>query len=211
MVICCYSSIENQWSGQDLSDKLALLPGKLQDEAMRKRLWVDRQLSISGKLLLKEVLHQFGMEQVSLSDLKYNSYHRPYFDTRFDFNIAHSGNIVICCGTDNGKVGIDIEKINPIELSDYTDYFTPNEWGIIRNYPNQFDGFYDFWTRKEAVLKAIGTGFHTPLSSVDVANNTIAYDGISYHIQKLDVVKGYQCHMATSEKTGNVKLLSVNI
>jgi 4'-phosphopantetheinyl transferase len=211
MIICCYNEITREWSEQELTGKLLLLPSALQQAALRKKQWVDRQLSIGGKLLLVEVLKQLGKGYLSLNDLKYNAHHRPYFDSDIDFNIAHSGNIVVCCATDKGKIGIDIEQIKKIDMADYTDYFTPNEWGIINSYPDKFEGFYDFWTRKEAVLKAIGTGFHTPLSSVDVADDTIKYDDILYHIRPLEIAKSYKSHIASTVKGDDIQLIRITL
>src|SRR5665213_3335994 len=127
MIICFYTEINHQWSEQEFADKLVLLPAKLRQQVLRKRQWKDRQLSIAGKLLLLQVMKELAC-QSTLPDLQYNAYHRPYFDNWPDFNIAHSGNMVICCGTDNGQTGIDIEQVKDIDLADYTDYFTPNEW-----------------------------------------------------------------------------------
>lgn len=200
MVICCYSLITKEWTGQELADKLLLLPKNLADEALRKRQWIDRQLSIVGKLLLREVLAQFGLGQLSLGDLKFTNHHRPWFEAGIDFNISHSGNLVTCCATDNGKIGIDVELVKPIDFDDFTDYFTENEWSIIHNAADSNNSFYDFWTRKEAVLKALGTGFHTPLSSVDVASDAIIYDNAIYHIQNIHLHKDYICNIAVTQQ-----------
>jgi 4'-phosphopantetheinyl transferase len=182
-----------------------MLPESLRQQALRKRLWIDRQLSIAGKLLLVQVMKELGSKS-TLSQLTYNSYRRPYFEKGPDFNIAHSGNKVICCATGKGSIGIDIEEVKEIDLKDYTDYFTPNEWDRINSYPNKYDGFYDFWTRKEAVLKAIGTGFHTPLSSVDVAEDSVNYDNIAYHIRPLDMGDDYKGHIATTQRAEDTQL-----
>ena len=210
MILCCYTEITREWSEPELADKLAMLPGELRQQALRKRRWEDRQLSISGKLLLLKLIEAFK-SKLTLSDLRYNTFHRPFFESGFDFNIAHSGNRVVCCGNDSGLIGIDIEEIKEIDLEDYTDYFTLNEWGKINQHPNQFDGFYDFWTRKEAVLKAIGSGFHTPLSSVDVADESMIYDDIAYYIQSLDIDQKYKCHIATTETPSDIWLLSMSL
>ncbi|WP_426668318.1 4'-phosphopantetheinyl transferase family protein [Mucilaginibacter sp. McL0603] len=210
MVICCYTEINYPWSEQELADKLALLPEKLRQQALRKRQWIDRQLSIAGKLLLIHLLEKFKSD-FTLSHLKYNTYHRPYFNAEFDFNIAHSGNMVICCGTDTGQIGIDIEQIKEIDLDDYLNYFTKNEWDKIDHYPKRFNGFYNFWTRKEAVLKAIGSGFHTPLSSVDVSNESVVYDDIIYHIQSLEIDPNYKCHIATTQISPSMRLININL
>lgn len=200
MVICCYSLIDKEWTEPELRDKLQMLPEKLRKEALLKWQWIDRQLSIVGKLLLGEVLRKFGLEQLTLNDLKSDTHHRPYFEGNIDFNISHSGNLVICCGTDKGKTGIDAEQVKAIDLEEYTDYFTTNEWSRIRGAIDPSHGFFDFWTRKEAVLKAIGTGFHTPLSSVDVADETLIYNNITYYIQKIDLHDDYCCNIAITQK-----------
>lgn len=212
MIICCYTEISRQWNEQELTDKLMLLPSDLRQAALRKRQWIDRQLSIAGILLLSEALKKLGGDNLfSPDDIKYSTHHRPYLEGAIDFNIAHSGNMVVCCATDNGKIGVDIEQIKEIDLADYTDYFTANEWSRINNYPNRFDGFYNFWTRKEAVLKAIGTGFHTPLSSVDVSADEITYDDVTYYIRSLDIVPGYKSNIASTTGHADVQLIALNL
>jgi len=199
MVICYYSEINKQWSESELEEKLKLLPEPLQIEIKRKKRWMDQQLSITGKLLLKELIVALEASQLSLAAIKYTDHNRPWFDSRIDFNIAHSGNFVICCGTNSGSIGVDIELIKPIELDDYIDYFTSDEWRIIRDSEHPSDSFFEFWTRKEAVVKAVGAGLHIPLSDIDVINNRVIYNEIDYYIQKLIIAKDYQCHLASTE------------
>ena len=199
MIVCCHTQIDRQWSDAELQQKLNLLPQKMQQDALRKRLWLDKQLAISGKLLLMEVLKHFD-PGLLLKDIQYNQYHRPYFNADFDFNIAHSGNIAICCGTIEGKVGVDIEQGKEIDLSDYADYFTTNEWNLINNSTDKFDAFYNCWARKEAVLKAIGTGFHTPLLAVNVSEDVVRYDGVAYYLQELNIQTEYKCNIASTMK-----------
>jgi 4'-phosphopantetheinyl transferase len=210
MITCNYTEITHEWNEQELADKLVLLPGNLQQEALRKRQWMDKQLAVVGKLLLLNMLKETG-GNLSLDLLKYNAYHRPYLDEGPDFNIAHSGNMVICCFADAGQVGIDIELVKNIDLNDYLDYFTPNEWNQINNYPDKYDGFYDFWTRKEAVLKAIGTGFHTPLSSVDVSDESLIYDNITYYIRPVAVNGECKCHLACTVAHSEIKVIPIKI
>jgi 4'-phosphopantetheinyl transferase len=209
MITCCYTEIKHRWSDTELSDKLTLLPENLRQQALRKRQWIDKQLSVCGKLLLLELLKEYNSKN-SLVDLKYNEYLRPCFDCRPDFNIAHSGNIVICAMTDEGQIGIDIEQIKQLDFADFTDFFTGNEWHYINDHANKFDGFYNFWTRKEAVLKAIGSGFHTPLNSVDVSDEELVYDDISYQITPLNIHPDYKCHIAATVSPQNIELREMN-
>src|SRR5581483_3775947 len=178
MIVCCYTQIDHQWTEQELTNKLASLPEPLQVEALQKKQWIDRQLSVAGKLLVLEVIRRLGYDELSLSDLKYNEFHRPYFDAPVDFNIAHSGNIVVCCGTDKGEIGIDIEQIKEIDINEYQGHFTKNEWNKVNGDQNTTQAFYELWVRKEAILKAIGTGLSIPLQDIDVSEDTVGYKGI---------------------------------
>lgn len=209
MITCCYTEIKLKWTDPELAGKLSLLPENLQQQALRKKQWIDRQLSICGKLLLLELLKEYNSKS-SLVDLRYNEYLRPCFDCRPDFNIAHSGNIVICAMTDEGQIGIDIEQIKQLDFADFTDFFTGNEWHYINDHTNKFDGFYNFWTRKEAVLKAIGSGFHTPLNSVDVSGDELAYDNVTYQISALDIHPDYKCHIASTVFPQNIEVREIN-
>ncbi len=210
MTICYYTEITHQWNAIEIADKLAVLPEKLQQAASRKMQWMDKQLSIAGKLLLKKTLNEFD-KKLSLADLKHDDYHRPYIDSSIDFNITHSGNIVLCCTTDTGKIGVDIEEIKVLNLDEYAEYFTHREWDTINNYPNKHDGFYDFWTRKEAVLKAIGTGLHTPLLAIDVVADKIIYEENNYYLQPLNIKEGYKSHIATTAMVDNIKPQRINL
>ncbi|HWD87641.1 MAG TPA: 4'-phosphopantetheinyl transferase superfamily protein [Mucilaginibacter sp.] len=210
MIICCHSEIPREWDKQELSNKLDLLSPALQEAALRKRRLIDKQLFIAGKLLVREVLKEFDLEHHSFHDLEYNTHKRPYFNAGVDFNISHSGNRVVCCGTVQGVIGIDIEHVKVINLDDYPDFFTQNEWDFIHSHADKFDGFYKIWTRKEAVLKAIGTGFYTPLNSVDVVEDTVEYDGLIYYIQSVEIAGGYPCHIASTVQD-EIKLMPVEL
>lgn len=87
------------------------------------------------------------------------------------FNVAHSGDFVLVAVAKTA-VGVDIEQINPER--DYgmiaRRYFSGWETAVFHTIPaaDQPQAFYNCWTRKEAYLKAIGTGLTTKLDSFDV-------------------------------------------
>lgn len=78
------------------------------------------------------------------------------------FNVSHSGDWILLA-FDTAPVGVDVEQINT--CLDHTDivryHFTPDEQQFVRN--NGFESFYTLWTRKEALLKAIGRGIDDTL------------------------------------------------
>jgi len=210
MIICCYTEISDRWSQQELEAKLASLPPPLQSEALRKKQWLDMQLTLAGKLLLLHLLKNLGLDRkLSLTHLRYTEFDRPYFDDHFDFNIAHSGKFALCCGVLNGKVGADIEQTKHIDLDDFIDHFTENEWNKINRSSDRHEKFYTYWTRKEAVLKAIGSGLNTPLSSIDVSGANLIYDEQTYYLRSANIGDGYKCHIATTIKHSKVHLIPV--
>jgi 4'-phosphopantetheinyl transferase len=88
-----------------------------------------------------------------------------------EFNLSHSGDLVAYAISDR-PVGIDIERIRSMDLSGIIQrFFTPSEFVAWQKLPpaDQELAFFQTWTVKEAYLKAIGTGLHTPLSEVEVS------------------------------------------
>lgn len=55
------------------------------------------------------------------------------------------------------KIGIDIEKIKPCPEGLFEKTARDSEWNLT-DHPRSDDLFFRFWTAKEAVLKATGTG-----------------------------------------------------
>lgn len=89
-----------------------------------------------------------------------------------NFNLSHTGNrIVIAFRFDGLKLGIDIEKgkLNFDYNSIVRDYFTIEEETAIHNSPSD-DLFFKLWTRKEALLKATGSGLIDSMRSLNLIN-----------------------------------------
>ncbi|MFD2871056.1 4'-phosphopantetheinyl transferase family protein [Mucilaginibacter ximonensis] len=196
MIAGFYMQIAENRANNDLGHKLSLLPQFLQHKIAAKRQQLDVHLSITGNLLLLKLIDHFKLD-LKLDDLGYGPYQRPYFDAGFDFNISHSGNCVICCGTMEGKIGVDIEVIKPIDIN-YDDYFTNTEQQNIRAAQNQQTEFFKYWTRKEAVLKAVGTGVYTPLLAINVSSDEVIYKGEHYYLSPLEVGPGFAGHIAST-------------
>lgn len=194
MIAGFYTQIAENAANDDLSHKLSLLPHFLQHKITAKQPLADKQRSVAGYLLLLKLIDYFKLD-LKLDDLRYGQYRRPYFDGGFDFNISHSGNCVICCGTMEGKIGVDIELIKLIDIN-YDDYFTNTEQQNIRAAQNQQTEFFKYWTRKEAVLKAVGTGFYTPLLDIDVSGDDVIYKGEIYYLSTLNIAPGFAGHIA---------------
>lgn len=88
------------------------------------------------------------------------------------FNLAHSQDLVVYAIVVNHPVGIDVEYQRPI--TDITEiaqrFFSKSEQQALQRLSGeaQKTAFFDYWTGKEAVLKATGQGL-VELSSVEIS------------------------------------------
>ena len=116
----------------------------------------------------------------------------------FNFSIAHSGGIVLCAVSTDAEIGVDIEQIIPIKLADYEEQLTENEWEYIQTAADQQIAFYKIWTKKEALLKALGRGIDIDFDTMDVCDDVFSYENKKYWFYPLSIAKGYIAHIATS-------------
>lgn len=102
------------------------------------------------------------------------------------FNLSYGGDLALLGLSDRGPIGVDIERLRPMADEDVTDHvFDPAESAAIAREPKgtaRDRAFLRAWTRKEACVKALGTGLTTPPSSVAV--------GIGEDVLQLDVLAG---------------------
>jgi len=88
------------------------------------------------------------------------------------FNLAHSGDLALIAITPHGAIGVDLEQLRPmnnaLELAERN--FHPRELASIRaaSDTDRSNTFLRCWTRKEAVIKALGVGIGHPLATFDV-------------------------------------------
>jgi 4'-phosphopantetheinyl transferase len=88
------------------------------------------------------------------------------------FNLAHSGELAVVAVTAGVEVGIDLERRRAVDDAAglAARYFGAAEARELAALPagEQSDAFLRCWTRKEAVLKAAGTGVAGRLDSIRV-------------------------------------------
>jgi 4'-phosphopantetheinyl transferase len=88
-----------------------------------------------------------------------------------EFNVAHSGDVVLIA-THSHPVGIDVERVDRVVdiASVSRDCFTARERAFMFERATAQEEFFRLWTRKEAWLKAVGTGLSFPPLDIDVAD-----------------------------------------
>jgi 4'-phosphopantetheinyl transferase len=89
------------------------------------------------------------------------------------FNVSHSQDLALLALGGDGPLGVDVEALRPLRdraaIADR--FFTPAEASVIASLPDpeQDLAFFLCWTRKEAVLKAVGDGISLGLDRYQVA------------------------------------------
>ncbi len=79
------------------------------------------------------------------------------------FNLSHSGEWAVCALSDT-PVGVDIQQHRAVPAR-VVRRFTAEEQHWLEQHPKDF---FDLWVKKEAFLKAIGTGLTRRLDSFSV-------------------------------------------
>lgn len=182
-----------------------LLPLELKKKNDCQRRWQEKHSNLIGKLLLNEALLKYGYKE-ALLNLKYNRYGRPYIDEIIDFNISHSGKYVICTIGRNIKLGVDIEKVEFINFNDYINTMNEREWGYINNSNNSYFSFFQYWSIKESVIKAVGKGLSIPLKSIYIKNTEAYYGEKRWFIKELCIDKNYSCYLAIDNPHVTIKV-----
>ncbi|MCB0606732.1 MAG: 4'-phosphopantetheinyl transferase superfamily protein [Lewinellaceae bacterium] len=154
--------------------QLETLPQLCRDQILALVNNTDRHLSLSGKLLVREGLKDAGMDPGALQQLQLTLRGKPFIPGGSDFNITHSGDLVACAFSTSNRVGLDIEKIIPVDLSEFQEILRPDEWEAIQSAERPQTRFFTIWTQKEAVIKAEGEGFFQPIDQIEI-NRDQAY------------------------------------
>lgn len=170
--------------------------------------WQDSHACLFGKLLLSEGLDRFGYPN-GLYDVRYRESHKPFVNHELKFNISHSAQYVVCAFSTLGEIGVDIEKIEPLEIQNLKPSFTRTELDVIESAADPYTKLFEFWTIKEAVIKAEGRGLQIPLNSFDVLHNPVKFDGCNWLIERIHLVDLYQCHVALKSDRDPIGNISV--
>lgn len=101
---------------------------------------------------------------------------RPRTDPPLRFNLSHTRGMAALAVTLGREIGVDVENclrnIDAVGLAGR--YFSPREAAELRSLPpeQRQSRFFDFWTLKEAYIKARGMGLSFPLRDFSMAVDT---------------------------------------
>ncbi|MEY3220526.1 MAG: hypothetical protein RIT27_1883 [Pseudomonadota bacterium] len=168
---------------------LSTLPLFLQTKIKKIRHSQTQKLAILSKVLLQTVLHD------TLQALQYSALGRPYLKNQPNFNLSHTDHWVVCALTEKGKIGIDLEKIKMLNYQGLLKrFFNAQEQALFQTEK----GFFEGWTRKEAILKAQGCGLRVELKQIDVSKNPVLLEQPYWFSPVYLPFENSVCHLATN-------------
>jgi 4'-phosphopantetheinyl transferase len=159
------------------ADCVAAMRGLLSDDELERagrfHFEKDRTAFILARGFLRTMLRRYLSGEVRFV---YGPHGKPALDHAGPgFNLSHTGGLVLLGLVLESEIGVDVERIRPIENRDAIAerYFSPSEYGQVLS----DEVFFQCWTRKEAYIKAVGGGLSIPLKSI----NTDGWSVIDLH------------------------------
>ena len=204
MIKIYYSQLNSALPTQRLEVYLRRLPSSLQFKIQRYRKTKDVQRVLFGKLLLQNGLEELSDTPIELDQLECSKTGKPYLKDAPDFNLSYSGDYVLCAINTQGRIGIDIEQIRPIDLNDYSFLFHGEVFRSIRQATDPAGAFFENWTIREAILKAEGTASTDEVKNIEIKEGKARFKNRDWFYQPLPVAPGYLAYMATDVPPRNV-------
>ena len=132
----------------------------------------DRRRYLVTRALVRTVLSRYAAVRPQDWTFSIGPHGRPAISAPhpvppLEFNISHSGDVVMLGITSDRTLGIDVESIEEREadIDGLDRYFAPQESAALLSLPAlaRRRRFFDLWTLKESYIKARGMGLAIPL------------------------------------------------
>jgi 4'-phosphopantetheinyl transferase len=159
-----------------LAEDLALLSAEEQERAARFAFERDRCAFVTARAAVRrEVAAVLGLAPARVTlqrDANGRPHLAPEYGSALDFNLSHSGQRVAIAFASGRRVGVDIEwHDRNASLRDLVpQVMGAREAALLQALPDaEFRRrFFEFWTRKESIVKALGVGISYPLTELDI-------------------------------------------
>lgn len=209
MIRILYTLLDPTADSAHWEQLLCRLPKSVQDWIGRYTSLQHRRQRITGKYLLLALMKQYGLyPRYSLDDLAYTTDNKPFIaGTDFHYSISHSEQLVVCAAAMGQPVGIDTEQLKPLRLDLMQTYFDTATWQLIIAADNPLKACYREWVRREAALKASGTGLQElEMSSLIAEAAFIQVQDTRYETHALYLADDYITWLAATKITEPVSV-----
>ncbi len=131
----------------------------------------DRDRYIAGRSRLRAILGRCLDQPPERVVFSYGAHGRPDV-AGLAFNLSHTEDLAALAvlRAPSIEIGLDIEAVRPVGMAVAEAHFARSEMAVLHALPEaeRIAAFHRCWTRKEAYLKARGTGLMTDLRSFGV-------------------------------------------
>ena len=154
----------------------ALLNREEREQHQRFQFAKDRDLYLITRAMQRVVLSRYVDLPPEQWQFTKNKYGRPEIARHYQdgnpisFNLSHSESLIVMGVAHNAGIGVDTEFIehDPAALQLANTVFSDKETAALANLPGAelMQRFYQYWTLKEAYIKARGMGLALPLDKM---------------------------------------------
>ncbi len=204
LLVASVSEVSKQWSLFDM--EMRLMGGFAAHTPQGSD--TNRFASSLGKLMAQQLVMQAGVRERELSLLSTGEFGKPQLQLpNIDFNVSHSHDRVVAVVSTSKSVGIDVEAIRSIDLTEYKTIFSEKEWELLMASKQPHQQFFELWTKKESLLKAYGSGLQVELTHVEVSDkigHIKQSDKIGYFIEI--AIPSYSCFVCSTFESKEIDI-----
>lgn len=184
------------------------LPPDMHEKALRYQFEVDGINFILGRLLLKRGLQDLGKEDL-FEHITIQANGKPILNG-INFNISHSGDLVVCAFSTEGEIGIDVEMEKSVELKNFRAWFTEREWNAISEASDPLRKFFWYWIRKESIIKALGINLsHLNRVEIDPTQDFFTENKKKWYLTDLDLKPGFFGALCSEAEVHGLQFLTI--
>ncbi len=133
---------------------------------------VDRRTYAVTRTLIRRTLSEYGPTRPRDWRFVLNAHDCPFVEPAqagsppLHFNVSHTDGLVALAVTRGHRLGVDVERVTRLVTDGIAErHFAAAEVRALRALPDddQATAFFEYWTLKEAYIKARGMGLALPL------------------------------------------------
>lgn len=189
--------------GQLIDKYVQNLPIEIRNKIGKKKKNIEQSIR-AYTMLNNAVLHLYKAN----ASYYFNKNGKPFIDiTNCSISISHSKNYSVIGISNSVNFGIDIElsKKSRISNSNFI-FFTEEEKCKINKHTNKETLFIETWSKKEAVIKAIGETMFNIANKIDTTNNPVKWGPKTYHLKEILLEEEIKVFAAV-ENTSDVRIV----
>jgi len=177
-----------------------------------------RRRFMAGRVQVRRVLSRYCNLDPSRVPIGQNRFGKPYLQDPYSsvsFSFSHSRGLAVLAVCAGGRLGVDLEEKRDIAFRAIavTWLHDAERRDLLRRGSEEgHEAFFRLWCRKEAVVKAEGSGLHFPLHEFRVSASETRAEVLSWpqrecrwHLCDLPIEERYAGAIALDRPVGSIR------